>query len=253
MAGTTATITAKMTTDTTMSNEQCRFPRLALLRLQSWLSPAFPSGSYSYSHGIEWAVEAGYVDDRETLVDWLESDLRYGSGRNEAIFFIEAWRSATDNDLVKLFQIAELACAFRGTSEFALESSQQGMACLWTLRRVWPDELLDQLSELLSKQNLSPALAVVHGVASAKQGLPANLALPAFLQSYVANLVTAGVRLVPLGQTDGQRAIASLEQVVLAATDEATGATVDDLGSAAFMVDLASMRHETQYTRLFRS
>jgi urease accessory protein len=253
MAGTTATITAKMTTDTIMSNEQCRFPRLALLRLQSWLSPAFPSGSYSYSHGIEWAVEAGYVDDRETLVDWLESDLRYGSGRNEAIFFMEAWRTVADNDLVKLFEIAELACAFRGTSEFALESSQQGMGCLWTLRRVWPDELLDQLSELLSKQKLSPALAVVHGVASAKQGLPANLALPAFLQSYVANLVTAGVRLVPLGQTDGQRAIASLEQVVLAATDEAMGATVDDLGSAAFMVDLASMRHETQYTRLFRS
>jgi urease accessory protein len=242
-----------MTTDTIMSNAQCRFPRRALLRLQSWLSPAFPSGSYSYSHGIEWAVEAGYLDDRETLVDWLESDLRYGSGRNEAIFFVEAWRSAADNDLVKLFEIAELACAFRGTSEFALESSQQGMGCLWTLRRVWPDELLDQLSELLSKQKLSPALAVVHGAASAKQGLPANLALPAFLQSYVANLVTAGVRLVPLGQTDGQRAIASLEQVVLAATDEAMGATVDDLGSAAFMVDLASMRHETQYTRLFRS
>jgi urease accessory protein len=249
----TATITAIGTTGTIMSNEQSWFPRLALLRLQSWLSPAFPSGSYSYSHGIEWAVEAGYIDDRETFVNWLESDLRYGSGRNEAIFFIEAWRSAADNDLVKLFEIAELACAFRGTSEFALESSQQGMGCLWTLRRVWPDELLDQLSELLSKQNLSPALAVVHGVASAKQGLPANLALPAFLQSYVANLVTAGVRLVPLGQTDGQRAIASLEQVVLAATDEAMGATVDDLGSAAFMVDLASMRHETQYTRLFRS
>jgi urease accessory protein len=253
MAGDKATITAIMTADIIMSNEQHHTPRLALLRLQSWLSPSFPSGSYSYSHGIEWAVEAGYVHDRETLVDWLESDLRYGSGRNEAIFFMEAWRSATDNDLVKLFEIAELASAFRGTSEFALESSQQGMGCLLTLRRVWPDGLLDQLSELLRKQNLSPALAVVHGVASAKQGLPANLALPAFLQSYVANLVTAGVRLVPLGQTDGQRAIAALEEAVLTTTDAAMRATVDDLGSAAFMVDLASMRHETQYTRLFRS
>jgi urease accessory protein len=249
----TATITAIATAGTIMSNERYRLPRLALLRLQSWLSPAFPSGSYSYSHGLEWAAEVGYIDDRETLIDWLQADLRYGSGRNEAIFFIEAWRSAAHDDLAKLFEIAELACAFRGTSEFALESSQQGAGCLSTLRRVWPDDLLGRLSELLSEQHIPPALAVVHGVASAKQGIPVDLALPAFLQSYVANLVTAGVRLIPLGQTDGQRAISALEEAVLAATDEAMRATIDDLGSAAFMVDLASMRHETQYTRLFRS
>jgi len=250
---TTATITIMATAGTIMSNEQHRFPRLALLRLQSWLSPAFPSGSYSYSHGLEWAVEAGYVDDHESLIDWLQADLRYGSGRNEAIFFIEAWRSATRDDRAKLFEIAALASAFRGTSEFALESSQQGAGCLSTLRRVWPDDLLDRLSEVLSEQHVPPALAVVHGVASAKEGVPANLALPAFLLSYVANLVTAGVRLIPLGQTDGQRTIAALEQAVLAATEEAMGATIDDLGSAALTVDLASMGHETQYTRLFRS
>jgi urease accessory protein len=250
---TTATITIIATAGTIMSNERYCLPRVALLRLQSWLSPAFPSGSYSYSHGLEWATEAGYIDDRETLIDWLRADLRYGSGRNEAIFFIEAWRSAAHDDLTELFEIAELAHAFRGTSEFALESSQQGMGCLSTLRRVWPDDLLDQLSELLSEQHIPAALAVVHGVASAKQGIPADLALPAFLQSYVANLVTAGVRLVPLGQTDGQRAISALEEGVLAAAEEAMGATINDLGSTAFMVDLASMRHETQYTRLFRS
>src|SRR5260221_9005211 len=100
-----------------------RFPPSALLRLQSWLSPAFPTGSYSYSHGLEWAVEAGCIKDRESLVDWLEADLCYGSGRNEAIFFSEAWRSARDNDRAKLFEIAELAAGYRGTAEFALESS----------------------------------------------------------------------------------------------------------------------------------
>jgi len=236
-----------------MNNEQYRFSRLALLRLQSWLSPAFPSGAYSYSHAVEWAVEAGYIGDYKTLIDWLQADLCYGSGRNEAIFFIEAWRSAAHDDQAKLLEIAALAGAFRGTSEFALETSQQGMGSLSTLRRVWPDDLLNRLSQVLSEQHVPPSLAVVHGVASARQGVPANLALAAFLQSYVANLVTAGVRLIPLGQTDGQRAIAALEQAVLAATEEALGATIDDLGSAAFMVDLASMRHETQYTRLFRS
>ena len=236
-----------------MSDERCCVPPLQLLRLQSWLSPTFPIGSYSYSHGLEWAVEAGHVRDRKSLVDWLEADLCYGSGRNDAIFFSEAWRCAAVDDRAKLFDVAELAGAFRGTSELALEASQQGSACLATLRQVWPDRVLDWLAEILRERRVAPALAVVLGIASARQGIQVSLALPAFLQSYIANLVTAGVRLIPLGQTDGQLAIAGLEGAVRAASTEAEKCTIDDLGSAAFMVDLASMAHETQYTRLFRS
>ena len=236
-----------------MNDARYHCPPLAFLRLQSWLSPAFPIGSYSYSHGLEWAAEAGHIHDRKSLVDWLQADLCYGSGRNEAIFFSEAWRCASDDDRGKLFDVAQLAGAFRGTSEFALESSQQAAACLATLRRVWPDRVLDWLSEILCGRHVQPALAVIFGVSSARQGIPAGLALPAFLQSYVANLVTAGVRLIPLGQTDGQLAIAELEEAVQAASRQAEKSTIDDLGSAAFMVDLASMAHETQYTRLFRS
>jgi len=236
-----------------MSDQQHRVSQLGLLRQQSWLSPAFPTGSYSYSHGIEWAVEAGHIHDRKSLVDWLEADLCYGSGRNEAIFFIEAWRCAKENDREKSLEIAELAAAFRGTSEFALETSQQAASCLATLRRVWPDRLLDSFSASLSELSIAPVLSVVLGVCAATQDIPATLALPAFLQSYLANLVTAGVRLVPLGQTDGQLAIADLEPAVLAVAAQAGCATIHDLGSAGFMVDLASASHETQYTRLFRS
>ena len=239
--------------DCCLVGEQCCLPPASLLRLQSWLSPAFPTGSYSYSHGIEWAVEAGHIHDRESLVDWLEADLSYGSGRNEAIFFIEAWCSATDDDCEKLLDIAELAAAFRGTSEFALETSQQATACLATLRRVWPDPLIESLSDLLSGLRIAPVFSVVLGVRAARQDIPATLALPAFLQSYLANLVTAGVRLIPLGQTDGQLCIADLEPAVLAVAAQAERATIYDLGSATFMVDLASASHETQYTRLFRS
>jgi urease accessory protein len=242
-----------MTAGIFMSDEQCRFPPLALLRLQSWLSPAFPIGSYSYSHALEWAVEVGHVVDRRTLVDWLEAGLRYGSGRNEAIFFRVAWRSTIDEDRPRLFEIAELAAAFRGTSEFALESSQQGAACLAVLRRVWPDRILDWLSDILREHRVQPSLAVALGVCSARQGIPASLAVPVFLQSYLANLVTAGVRLIPLGQTEGQLAIAELEDAVLAASAKNQEATIEDVWSAAFMVDLCSAMHETQYTRLFRS
>jgi urease accessory protein len=253
LSGKVAGVAGASKTIAASSEEQFHLPPLALLRLQSWLSPAFPTGAYSYSHGLEWAVEAGYINDRKSLVDWLDADLHYGSGRNEAIFLYQAWRCAMKHDRTRLFEIAELAAAFRGTSELALESSQQATACLTTLRQVWPDRLLDLLSETLQQHRIQPALAVVLGVRSATEGIPASIALPAYLQSYMANLVTAGVRLVPLGQTDGQLAIGELEQAILAVSVEAERATIDDLGSAAFMVDLASTQHETQYTRLFRS
>jgi urease accessory protein len=121
------------------------------------------------------------------------------------------------------------------------------------LRQVWPDRVLDWLAQILCERRVQPVAGVVLGVGLARQGIPARLALSAFLQSYVANLVTAGVRLIPLGQTDGQLAIAELEAAVLATTAQATKSTLADVGSAAIMVELASMAHETQYTRLFRS
>ena len=236
-----------------MSHERCDLTPLSQIRLQAWLSPAFPIGSFSYSHGLEWAVEAGHVGDRQSLVDWLEADLSDGSARNEAFFFYEAWRCTIRNDRAKLLELAELAAAFRATSEFARESCQQAAACVATLQKVWPDQTLGWLSEALYERDIQPVLAVVLGIRGATQHLPVNLVLPSFLQSYIANLVIAGVRLIPLGQTDGQLALAELEKAVLAASAEAEKASVDDLGSAAFILELASMAHETQYTRLFRS
>lgn len=225
----------------------------AFLRLQSWLSPSFPNGAYSYSHGLEWAVEAGYIDSRLSLVDWLEADLRYGTGRNEAIFFCEAFRCAMDDDRARLGRVAELASASRGTSEFALESSQQAAACLLTLRQVWPDRILDSLHEILREYQIQSVVSVVLGARAARERIPVAIALPTFLHGYTANLVTAGIKLVPLGQTDGQLAIAELEHAVLAASVKGHDATIDDLGSASLMVEFASIAHETQYTRLFRS
>jgi urease accessory protein len=236
-----------------MADDAYPLAPLALLRLQSWLSPAFPTGSYSYSHGLEWAVEARHVHDHRSLVAWLDADLCYGSGRNEAIFFSATWRCAVNRDARRLIEIAELAAASRATPELALESSQPASACLTTLQRVWPDQLLDSLERTLHERHISPALAVVLATRAARSGIPLQLALPAFLQSYIANWVTAGVRLIPLGQTDGQLAIAELEHSVLAASAQANNADTNDLGSAALMIDLASMAHETQYTRLFRS
>jgi urease accessory protein len=236
-----------------MSDAKFNLTAVALLKLQSWLSPAFPNGAYSYSHGLEWAVEVGHINSRRSLVDWLEADLCHGTGRNEAIFFCEAFRSAIGGDIVSLGDVVELAAASRGTSEFALESSQQAAACLATLRQVWPDRILDSLTEILWRCQVQPVLAVVLGARAAREGIPVSVALPGFLHSYLANLVIAGVRLIPLGQTDGQLAIAELEHAILSASAQARDATIDDLGSAGVMVEFASIAHETQYTRLFRS
>jgi urease accessory protein len=145
--------------------------------------------------------------------------------------------------------VAELAAAFRGTSEFALESSQQATACLSMLRQVWPDSILQTLSEFANQ----PVLGVILGARSAREKIPHHLALPAFLHTHVANLVNAAVRLIPLGQTDGQLAIAELEAAILLSSQGGWRATLDDLGSASVVVDLSSIAHETQYTRLFRS
>jgi urease accessory protein len=225
----------------------------SLIRLQNWLSPGFPTGSYSYSHGLEWAIESHQIHHRASLVDWLDADLRFGSARNDAIFFVEAWRCAAGGHNARLLETAELAAACRATSEFALEASQQGASCLATLREVWGDPAIDALSEGLRQRSIQPVLPIVIAVRSAAEGVPVETALGAFLNALVSNFVTAGVRLIPLGQTDGQRAVAELEHAVLEASERALAAGLDDLGSAALMVDFASMLHETQYTRLFRS
>src|SRR5215470_13176214 len=160
----TGAITNITTVSIIMSDPSpCLLPP-SLLRLQSWLSPAFPTGSYSYSHGIEWAVEKGDIHDRSSLVEWLEADIRYGSGRNESLFFIEAWRCSMKDDGKGLLEISELAAAFRGTSEFALEASQQATSCLALLNRVWPDSLIESLSVSLSGREIAPVLSVVLGV-----------------------------------------------------------------------------------------
>jgi urease accessory protein len=223
------------------------------LRLQTWLSPAFPIGAYAYSHGLERVVEDGAVHDADTLVDWLDADLRHGTLRNDAILFALAHRAALESGSRPFLAIAELAAALRGTSELALESSAQGAALLATVRLVWTHPRLDLLSARLVASHIVPTLPVAAGACIAVHGIALDDALPLFVQSMTASLINAGVRLIPLGQSDGQRAVAALEGAVTDIANAATTATADDLGSAAVAVDIASSRHETQYTRLFRS
>jgi urease accessory protein len=224
-----------------------------LLRLLTWLSPAFPIGSYSYSHGIEHAVEVSLVADAAGLRTWIDNILRHGSGRCDAILLGEAWRAERDCDDERLGEVLAWAEAFRGTAELALESAAQGRAFLDAVRAAWPHPRLDGLMRRAADADRTLAYPVAVGVACAIVGIGEASARLAYLQAFAANLVSAGIRLIPLGQSDGLRVLAALEEAVRAVAEESAGLGLADLGAATWMVDWCSARHETQYTRLFRS
>jgi urease accessory protein len=224
-------------------------------KLLAWFSPAMPIGAYTYSHGLEYAVEAGLVTNPGSLRGYVETALRDGTGQLDATLLCAAHRAGRDGtcDGRALVEIAVLAAALRGSSELALESAAQGRALLTLLRRAWPAPALDGLAELCRAHEIEPAHSVVVGVACAAHQLPQETSVVALLHGFAANLISAGVRLIPLGQTDGQRLTAALETTIRAVADEALTASLDDLGMASPMIDLCAIAHETQYTRLFRS
>ncbi len=224
----------------------------AVMRLLTWLSPAFPVGAYSYSHGIEYVVEAGFVRNADTLGTWVDGILRFGAGRNDGIFLVAAYRAAAAADGALLTEIATLSAALRGTRETALESTAQGSAFLKAITAGWPAlAATTAVKELGRVEAISYPVAV--GTVAAVATIDEATVLEAYLTALVANLISAGVRLVPLGQSDGLRVIAELEPRVRDYAAHLRRLSRDDLGGSALAVDWSSMHHETQYTRLFRS
>ena len=227
----------------------------ALYRLMTWLSPAFPVGAFSYSSGIEWAVEAGDLTNAETMRGWLAAMLADGAGFCDGVFLAHAHRAVEARDYGVLRDVAELAAAFVPSRERQLETSTQGRAFIATARAAWSSPELERAladgQDELEQGTLVYPVAV--GLVAAAHGIAMLPTLHAFLHTVVSNWISAGSRLIPLGQTDSQRVLAALEDVVAATADRAARAALDDLGSATFRADLASLQHETQYTRLFRS
>lgn len=202
-----------------------------LLRLMTWLSPSFPVGAYSYSQGLEWAIDAGVISDRASLVSWLTDVAERGSGWNDAVLLAAAWRGEN---------VAQLAEALSPAAERHAETMQQGAAFAAAAAH-WAAEL-------------APApYPVVVGMVCSRLGIPLEAVLTAWLNSFLVNLVSVAVRLVPLGQVEGLRALRGLEPVILAAARRASRSSLDDLGSATICADIAAMKHEVQMSRIFRS
>jgi urease accessory protein len=221
----------------------------AAARLFWWLSPAFPVGAYAYSHALEWAAETGDIRDEATCLDWIRDILLDGAGRNDAILLSAAYRAAGARDSGSLREIGELALALAASGEFRLETAQQGRSFLDAVRGAWPDPLLDSIAADVDEV----AYPVALGIAAAAHQVPIQTTLQGFLAAFAQNLVSAAMRLAPIGQNAGLRILAGLGPELSALATEVPDLGLDDIASSTFRADLGSFRHETQYTRLFRS
>ena len=220
------------------------------LPLLVWLSPSFPVGAFAYSHALEWAVEAGDISDMESCKAWIADVLEFGSGKTDAILLTQSWNAAMKGDFMSLQELSELAIALQPSSERHLEAVTQGNAFITASLAAWPSDRLNLLKQNVDIDIVYP---IAVGVAAAGYNIPLQNTVEAFLLCFVANLVSSVIRLGPLGQTNGQKTIASLMPLVQNMANKVVHSRLSDIGNSAFRSDIASLKHETQYTRLFRS
>jgi urease accessory protein len=214
----------------------------SLLRLLTWLSPAFPTGGFAYSHGLEWSVEAGDVKTENQLLDWIGDTLTHGALWSDAVLLHHACRAKPE----ELAELAELAAALCASAERRLETCAQG-AAFRLAAAAWDAPILAAWGEA----PLPYPIAV--GILAAGQNIPEDDVTLAYLHACTANFVSAAVRLIPFGQSTGLRVQAALEPAILATSTKSKTATLDDIGTSSWASDITAMRHETQHTRLFRT
>ena len=207
----------------------------AVLKLANWLSPAFPVGAFAYSHGLEWAIHNGDITDESSSRRWIETCLRYGTARTDAILLVQ---TMLDGDAEELDMLAR---ALAPSRERALETESQGEAFSGAMAQAWGGD------------GIPRAYPVAVGLAARNHDCPPRETVSLYLQAFVSNLVSAAIRLVPIGQAQGQRIIAALYPAIEEVTAEALTAPLDDIGGCALLSDIASMKHETQPVRLFRT
>ena len=206
-----------------------------LITVMQWLSPAFPIGGFAYSHGLEWAIDKGYVSNREELKKWISDLLEYGSLKNDAILIKLVLQGSDPKE------INELAMALCPASERLSETQLQGGAFCKIMREVWSLEI-DELT-----------LPIALALAAKNENIDQNLVLPAYLHSFCSNLISVAMRLIPIGQTDGQKTLRELSPLISDSVRAVAKSDKDDLGSACFLSDVSAMQHEYLQPRVFKT
>ena len=206
-------------------------------KIMAWLSPAYPIGSYSFSHGLEQAIESKIVSDKGSLFEWLCQILLFGSARNDAILLANAYRSSEE----KLGYLIEFAEAFAVSKERHLETVQQGTA-------------FAKITQSVYDIPIPPCpLPIAVGYACKIENIDLNKLLPLYLHAFVANLISVAVRFIPIGQTDGQKILLRLFGKIEEIATQTVDLELDDLSNSCFLNDIDAMKHETMNTRIFRS
>ena len=206
-----------------------------LITVMQWLSPAFPIGGFAYSHGLEWAIDKGYVSNREELKKWISDLLEYGSLKNDAILIKLVLKGSDPKE------INELALALCSASERLSETQLQGGAFCKIMREVWSLEIDDL------------ALPIALALAAKNENIDQNLVVPAYLHSFCSNLISVAMRLIPIGQTDGQKTLRELSPLISDSVRAVAKSDKDDLGSACFLSDVSAMQHEYLQPRVFKT
>ena len=222
-----------------------------LTTLMAWFSPGFPVGGFAYSHGLETAIENGIVDDKSSLTEWLKGALFFGSPNNDALILKEIYEATIKRDCASLKDLSNLALTLNVASELTDESIVQGNAFWRVIRSAWPHNDFSSLQKYLPKNKIVYPVAVA--IAAAKHDIPILESSLAYLQAFVMNGVSAGIRLGLIGQTDGQIIIKELQSSIFQSANRSIVSSIEQLGTATLMIDLMSIKHETQTTRLFRS
>ena len=206
-----------------------------LITVMQWLSPAFPIGGFAYSHGLEWAINKGYVSNREELQKWVSDLLEYGSLKNDAILIKLVLKGSDPKE------INEIAIALCQAKERLSETQLQGGAFCKIMREVWSLEIDDL------------ALPIALALAAKNENIDQNLVVPAYLHSFCSNLISVAMRLIPIGQTDGQKTLRELSPLISDSVRAVAKSDKDDLGSACFLSDVSAMQHEYLQPRVFKT
>ena len=205
------------------------------MTVMQWMSPAFPIGAFAYSHGLEWAIDKGHVNNGEKLQKWITDLLEYGSLRTDAISISLILRG---HDFKKMNELSMALCPAR---ERLLETKLQGSAFAKIIEDVWQQDI----GEL--------SLPVAVALAAKNQSIEQDLILPAYLQAFCSNLISVAIRLIPIGQTEGQRIMFELSSTISDLVQSASESEIDDLNSACFFSDVSAMEHEHLQPRIFKT
>jgi urease accessory protein len=219
----------------------------ALLRLLQLCSGTLPIGGFTYSQGIEWAVECGWVRDEASLRDWLADLIDSSLAEQEIPLLARLYAACESDDAESLRYWSEWLVSSRETRELRAEERQRGRALASLLVELEVPKAAEWRNTLASCQTAGFALA------AQRWGIPLEQAAQGFAWAWLENLALAGVKLIPLGQTAGQRLLRDLSGPASEAAAHGLQLADNDIGASAPALAIASSLHETQYTRLFRS